>query len=115
MTYLITRAPTGSAHLTCHCMTKPQDTTILHGILTGQGHIFGYGGDDQLCVSPVIVDNNRRDLLHNGVCLDIGASDNHQMYVIMYVGLVMKILKGVIIVIIFNIIIGLTNYAVASL
>ncbi len=33
----------GGMHLECRCPAVPEDMTILHDILTGQGHKHGYG------------------------------------------------------------------------
>ena len=38
-------------HCTCQCRHLPQDRTILHSILTGQGYKFGYGSGGSFGVS----------------------------------------------------------------
>ena len=41
----------GGAHCGCQCPHLPQDRTILHSILTGQGYKFGYGSGASYGVS----------------------------------------------------------------
>ncbi|KAK2158896.1 hypothetical protein LSH36_162g07013 [Paralvinella palmiformis] len=60
----------------CSCVVKPQERTILHGILTGQGHKFGYG---ESYISSVYVDSaTLDDNSHNGLYPELQSLDDHQ-------------------------------------